>query len=548
MNPVRPTARRNRTASLRLLSSMTIGRQGPILGRTMAGMQGSLDTVSVAELCMQLGGQALSGTLTLTSSGREGQIAFQEGAIVWATSPSRGARIGDRLVHAGLLDPYYVAQAAQAQREAPPGTGIAALLVDRGLISADAARVFLQEQMIDALTDLLGWRDGTFELTTDAPPVVRLPVSVPTDSLLLEVRRRLSEQQRVRTLVTSLELVPAATGTRPDHLALDESVVLAEVDGQRSIGDVGTRLGFGDNELRRIVYGLTQLGAVSLNGGAHTQVPPETMDEVELAIEQSLDDALAVGLAPPAVDELESALEGLLAGDSGEAPFDAEGEVTPTDRESVAPPIDAGIDVPDEADETHEAGVSLIETERLAESDIDEPRPWVGYATAKPGTSPPRRRTPPPTDDLSYVAPSPTDDPVIEARRMPPSAPEPFTRAEAASWLADVSESETLDDAQDAAPESPAPDSATVPDEPPVDTPDEVLDDAVVDDAVGESSLPEGASRSRGGDDLSALLAELSSLSTDDDPGERPAAPPPRKPTSPADSDKDPRKRRRFGR
>jgi len=509
----------------------------------MARMQGSLDTVSVAELCMQLGGQALSGTLTLESSGRAGQIAFQEGAVVWATSPSRGARIGDRLVHAGLLDPYYVAQAAQAQHEAPPGTGIAALLVDRGLISADAARVFLQEQMIDALTDLLGWRDGTFELTSDASPVVRLPVSVPTDSLLGEVRRRLGEQERVRAVVTSLELVPAATGTRPDHLALDESVVLAEVDGQRSIGDLGSRLGFGDNELRRIVYGLTQLGAVSLNGGAHTAAPPEPMDEVELAIEQSLDEALAVKLAPPAVDELESALEGLLAGgDAGQAPFDSEVEPAPADREAVATPTDAGID------ETDETEGSRIEAERFAESDIDEPRPWVGYATAKPGTSPPARRTPPPATDLSYVAPPPIDDPVVETRRMRTTGPEPLTRSEAASWLADVSDSEAIDDTGDAAPDtSPAPEPAAEQDEPSDEGAAEVVVEVVEVD-VEPARPPEVAAPSRGGDDLSALLAELSSLSTDDDPGERPAAPPPRKSTSPANSDKDPRKRRLFGR
>lgn len=489
----------------------------------MATMRGSLETISVAELCMQLGGQAISGTLSLESDGRNGQIAFENGAVVWASSPSRGARIGDRLVHAGLLDPYYVDQAAQAQREAPPGTGLAALLVDRGLVSEDAARLFLQEQMLDSLTELLGWRTGSFDLSNDPPPVVRLAVAVPTESLLTEVRRRLAEQERVRAVVASLDLVPATTAQAPEHLALDESVVLREVDGTRTLTDLASELGFGDNELRRIVYGLTLLDAVTLNG-APVEVAGDPLDEVEHAIEDSLDEALSGSVSEAASDELETVLEGLLAGGADDT---TEAETDRTVPESPAPAVAdvaeaevAEAEVAEVEAEVAEPGVVGLES--TTTDDVDEPRPWVGYAKARPGTSPPRRApAPPPSDDLPYVvtaaetspaAPTPPEEPSPEPS---PTEPEPM-------WTAGT----THESASEDAPED-------VDDQPAADAQDQ----------------PESPSPSRGGDDLSALLAELSSLSTDDDSGDRPAAPPPRKPSAPSqDDNKDPKKRRLFGR
>ena len=525
-------------------------------------MRGSLETISVAELCMQLGGQGVSGTLSVESDGHTGQIAFQDGAVVWATSPSRGARIGDRLVHAGLLDPYYVDQAAQAQREAPAGTGIAALLVDRGLISADAARVFLQEQMIDALTDLLGWRTGSFDLSSDPPPVIRLAVAVPTESLLTEVRRRLAEQQRVRSVVTSLALVPSPMAHAPQNLALDESVVLRQVDGTSTVGDLAARLGFGDNEARRIVYGLTLLDAVSLNGEVATPTD-DPLDEIEHAIEDSLDEALAGKLSEGAGDELESILEGLLTGPTESAVASVDEPLALEESEADAPVATFAIEEPAAVITASEPGApSRIEAGRFDTDDVDEPRPWVGYAKALPGTAP-RDLTPPrprvaTSHDMPYVASAVPSDATPE-RPSRRTGPDPVTRTEAASWLADVTDPAAPDE-QDFAPTSDAPsspeepiwavDAGSEPDEPdradlpPVDEPPTV--------EVEEPPLPPiFSTRRSGGDDLSALLAELSSLSTDDDPGDRTPAPPPRKPspTGPADDDaKDPRKRRRFGR
>lgn len=563
---------RNRTASLQILSPTAFGRQVLGIARTIARMRGSLETISVAELSMQLGGQGVSGTLSLESEGHTGQVVFQDGAVVWATSPSRGARIGDRLVHAGLLDPYYVDQAAQAQRDAPPGTGIAALLVDRGLISADAARVFLQEQLIDALTDLLGWRTGSFDLSSDPPPVIRLAVAVPTESLLTEVRRRLAEQQRVRSVVTSLTLVPTATAHTPQHLALDESVVLRQVDGTSTVGDLAARLGFGDNEARRIVYGLTLLDAISLDGAAATPVD-DPLDEVEHAIEDSLDEALAGHVSEGAGDELESILEGLLASPADEAEVAAESDDLPAAEVEAAPPAEQ-LDEPVAAAAPEVGAPSRIEAGRFDTDDVDEPRPWVGYAKALPGTSPRERAsTPPPapmTGDLPYVASA--EPPAAAVGREPPgrtTAPDPFARSEAASWLADVNDPEAPDEqvtapTADAPPASdepiwdvgqtaPAPsDDIASPDVAAPEAPPEepTAPEAPAAPDVDDAPPPSFSSRRSGGDDLSALLAELSSLSTDDDPGDRTPAPPPRKPSRPsADDDaKDPRKRRRFGR
>lgn len=527
---------------------------------------------------MQLGGQGVSGTLSLQSEGHDGQVVFQDGAVVWATSPSRGARIGDRLVHAGLLDPYYVDQAAQAQREAPAGTGIAALLVDRGLISADAARLFLQEQLIDALTDLLGWRTGSFDLSSDPPPVIRLAVAVPTESLLTEVRRRLAEQERVRSVVTSLALVPTASADTPQNLALDESVVVQQVDGTSTVGELASRLGFGDNEVRRIVYGLTLLDAITLNGAAAAPAE-DPLDEVEHAIEDSLDEALAGHVSEGAGDELESILEGLLTGPQDtEAGAESDaGPDTEPDTAVEAPAAAAELEEPVVAAVAPESGApSRIEAGRFDTDEIDEPRPWVGYAKALPGTTP-RERTPAPpppvpiTDDLPYVASAvPTEAAPDRPARAP--APDPFARSEAATWLADVNDLDAPPepDAESTATEptaaEPAGDAPTPPDEhiwevdptslPEAPSGDDVADveepSAGQDDEIDDSPPPPiFSTRRSGGDDLSALLAELSSLSTDDDQGDRPAAPPPRKSSAPPADEgdsKDPRKRRRFGR
>lgn len=367
----------------------------------MPPMRGDLSQTPVADLCRGLSAADATGAVEVGGHAGDARIFFRAGDVYWAESPTPRARLGDRLVNAGLLAQEQLDEALEAQRGPSEGTKLGALLVDRGLVSRDVIRVFVQEQILDALFEMVGWHEGTYSFNPGDALDEKLPVELPVDQMLVEVARRQSEWHQIQEVIPDLDMIPEfVSGGSSAHAALepDEFTVLANVDGGRSIRDLADALGYSEFEAARIVYGLTLLGIVDVRPADEDtdaeDTDAEDTDAEAAAPEPDADAGLDIDVA--------SALEEAVAA-AGRA-------VTPprpdTERPTVKLHVDddvrdylpspgdrPGTQVPAPPDEPAAAPPQA--------ADDEEPEPWVADA----GTT-----AEAPGDDIGFFAGSAATD------------------------------------------------------------------------------------------------------------------------------------------
>lgn len=372
----------------------------------MRHMRGDLSETSVADLCRGLSDAESTGAVELEGPTGDARVFFRKGDVYWAVSPAPRARLGDRLVNAGLLSQDQLDQVLEEQRTASERTKLGALLVEQGLVTRDVIRVFVQEQILDALFDLMRYHDGGYVFRPGEAVDEKLPIDIPVDQLLVEVSRRQNEWDQIEDVIPDLDMVPDfVTGGSSANAALepDEFAVLASVDGRRSIRDLAEDLGYSEFELARIVYGLTLLGIVDVR-------PGEDEDEAD---EDIAPDEPAAGAA--AESELEIDLDDLVAA-AGLAEEDAD---APADEPTAD--VDAG-EGEGESEDEDEVDIAAALEEALSE---------VGTPlTSGTEDEPPQRpqvKVHVDDDVSSYVAPRTIEPGVVVPPGVVPTAPDAET-------------------------------------------------------------------------------------------------------------------------
>lgn len=248
-------------------------------------MEANLATDSLLHLLRELADGQTTGKLVVTGSAGRGMVAMSDGVIVAASSPAPIGRLGDRLVGAGRMRPTELDDVVRTRPDSDEHVRLGALLVERGLASADAVRLFLQEQALDALFDLATWRDGhAFLEPAGDTAVTEVPVRIRVDDAITEVARRQREWTAIRRAIPDLRLVPEQhdSARADDALEPDERAVLAVIDGERNIDEIALELGFGSFDTARIVHALAMTDQIRLraadNGATAATVggPPQT--------------------------------------------------------------------------------------------------------------------------------------------------------------------------------------------------------------------------------------------------------------------------------
>ncbi|MFP5309181.1 MAG: DUF4388 domain-containing protein [Actinomycetes bacterium] len=494
-------------------------------------MRGSLSETSVADLCRGLADAGSTGTVEIDHPDGNGAIVFRSGRIVVAGSPAPRARLGDRLVNAALLSPEQLEQALADQRSDPARPKLGALLVERGLVTRDAIRVFVQEQILDALFEVFPWTEGTYRF--DPTPLIdeeeRLPVELTVDQMLVEVSRRHSEWDQIRGVIADLDAVPTfATGGSNATASLepDEFAVLASVDGSRTVRELAEDLGYSEFEAARIVYGLVLLGVIGIEGQDQAVRPAAPTAAPDHADEPDTDDAPV---------------------DSTSAPAEA-APTAPEPADHAAEPIDVAAALEEAIARTQEADgwdELAAPTERPAPgTDAPPARPTVRISSG-PGAYPwdedtasePSEPQPVDVDDDDWTTAFDQPAPIHQDR---PAVTESGADDEPEPWVFDGEPSPLeVDEEVDE-----EPDETGADDDAPTGIPNDefgaLIDEltegapaAVVepDPAPAEEHEEEPAPR-RGGD-VSEFLRELSRLALDDggdvpppaDPDGRPEAP-----------------------
>jgi hypothetical protein len=180
------------------------------------GLRGNLQQLPLLDILRMLSMSSRSGRLDITQPGKNGEIYLENGIIVHSVT---GSQIGEKGVYV-----------------------------------------------------LMGWMEGEFVFTPDVPSPER-SIGTTTEQLLLEAARQAEQWGDIKDVVPSTDAVyniSPSGSTNTVSLKPLEWQVLAQVNGERSILEIGDILALPEFEVARIIYNLTTAGLLNEVADAKT--------------------------------------------------------------------------------------------------------------------------------------------------------------------------------------------------------------------------------------------------------------------------------------
>jgi hypothetical protein len=174
-------------------------------------VRGALGTMSAEDVLEWIGRRRLSTPITFERGGILRSLVVDAGSIVWASSNRRDERLGVILVRSGIVAERALADALEARTET--GVPLGKVLLMSGLISENALIEILATKIREAVTDVLTWTEGQFEVVPQAqPPATGVNAHLPIEIGLTVARRRSARMTAIMEVLGSDDvtfLVPA---------------------------------------------------------------------------------------------------------------------------------------------------------------------------------------------------------------------------------------------------------------------------------------------------------------------------------------------------
>ena len=227
-------------------------------------LQGTLNDFTLADVFSLLALTKKTGALRVTADGTDGRVFFRDGLICLALADAKRVPLGARLVGAGLVDEEQVR--STIQQHTGDSVAVTEALLATGQVEDRVLSVFLREQIVDAVFELMRLASGSFNFDADAPALSR-GVGLSVVDVVGEVTRRLEEWQvlglRIPSPLAVLAMVPsAASGREGLTLSAEQWELLALIDGRRTVTDVVELTGRGEFATCRVLGDLVEGGLI----------------------------------------------------------------------------------------------------------------------------------------------------------------------------------------------------------------------------------------------------------------------------------------------
>lgn len=241
-------------------ADLLVARRAPATGATAARprcvLAGDVSAFPIADFVAFVHHARLSGVLNVSAGGANRSVTFQDGEVRSAQSTAVGERIGEVAVRLGYATEAQVAEATVCDR--PLGKA----LVELGVTPNDLYKC-LHEQVTAVFHALLLCKSGTFALVDESPERVAAPLSVSTQSLLMDGIRRIDELSLFRGRIPGPHAyLRRREPSRPTTLRPTESALLALVDGRRTVAEIATAAHLNEFDATKILFHLAEAGYV----------------------------------------------------------------------------------------------------------------------------------------------------------------------------------------------------------------------------------------------------------------------------------------------
>jgi hypothetical protein len=270
-------------------------------------LEGNLDDFTLTDILRLLASTGKSGRLALRREDAVGRVDLTDGRVREASGDADHLVIARRLLGAGLVTGDQLVGALRARDALPTDLELARDLADAGLVDPGAVAAVVREHTVDAVFDLLRWREGLFRFDSgshDGEAAAVLELAVPVDELLTEAADRLASWPAVEertgdgSAVVTISQPPGPQGQV--SLSPDGWALLSFVDGRRTVADLAHLAGQGEFRTRRTLISLLDAGVVTIaDSGGPGHVERLLADHDRLAaLEAELGGAAAT--SPPA--------------------------------------------------------------------------------------------------------------------------------------------------------------------------------------------------------------------------------------------------------
>ena len=199
-------------------------------------LQGTLDTLSLPELCELLSGTTKTGALHVRAETGQGVLWFTDGRVC---AGEAGSQTG------------------------PPPPGVGGDLLER---------------LHDVCFELFRYGEGTFEFEPDRRPSWVADKAVEVSGLVAETERRMAEWRDIIAIIPTVEarprLVPEPPSGGPITLDAAQWRVVTGIDGRRRVSALIRVLDGGEFTVCKILRSLVQAGLVEIDADPSSAAGP----------------------------------------------------------------------------------------------------------------------------------------------------------------------------------------------------------------------------------------------------------------------------------
>lgn len=231
-------------------------------------LQGNLRDFSATEILQLVGTQKKTGCLTMEWNTERAVIFVMEGRIISTRNP--GVQKDDpllaflRKVHR-LSDEQYRG-ILTIQKES--GRDIEDLLLNGRYLDADELAGYVERQILDDLTRLVRWEDGTYRFDPhsrwSSPPIVRLSI----EGAMMEAARRVDEQKRFVTVFKDpYQLLGVRDLPDPNEpLSEEERELFGTIDGHHTVQEIVDAAPLSEYEAYEALFRMLQSNWIEVAG------------------------------------------------------------------------------------------------------------------------------------------------------------------------------------------------------------------------------------------------------------------------------------------
>jgi len=232
---------------------------------------GNLKTVSFPDILQLLASGKKTGILEISTKSRQKEIAFRDGAIIFASSiNSTEDLFGNLLLKRGKISKDDLDRAIMMHKQT--GRQLGTTLVDMNLFEKEEIIECLKLQIEEIVYNLFSWEEGEFKLIENSSPRnAQFTIELNTMNVIMEGTRRIDEWVEIQKVLPPDNIKIKMTmnpKSKKDEikLSLDEFRIISLINGNRTLPDIIQASPIGEFVTYRGLYRLIIAGLVESGG------------------------------------------------------------------------------------------------------------------------------------------------------------------------------------------------------------------------------------------------------------------------------------------